>query len=215
MESCLTRHSRQSLVEISLTALLHFSQIEYTIPVTIYSPLNQKKESPHHHMSDFPFPLGTFRAFDAPLYIPIPMIKNMNHFFKKNLQCQQKFSLLYKKEASDYQASYNRRHPQHPIWRHMLYTRTFYVFWQGGLYVIRIPIVRFLFAGTSKTFSFYGSLFCAFSHYARPFIHLAISDSDNPDSPVSLTVLPRTLKRWAALPAGAFPPRSPAPDISA
>ena len=126
----------------------------------------------------------------------IYIIMKYNTFFKYNLQFQDKISLNYAQEAIVYQTRYNTAHPQHRIWRHLLYQRTFYFFQNGKLLSVRVELVRFRYAGTNRTFTFYGTLFCAYSHFAAEFIRRAVSESHIDDSPISLSVSLETLRYW-------------------
>lgn len=138
---------------------------------------------------------------------------NCSDFFKQNFQFQEKFSSEYHDQARKFQLRYNQHHPGAPIWRHGLYTRTFFFYRNGCPFSVVIQIVRFIYAGTSQTFTFYGSLFSAFSHFSREFIQQAVYEKNSLDSFPALSVSSETLEIWAGLPDFRFPPRVPAPDI--
>lgn len=133
-------------------------------------------------------------------------------FFKYDLDVQNKFSSLYAREAVIYQSKYNRKHPDRHIWRHLLYRRTFYFFLNGRYISAQIEIVRFRHAGTNRTFTFYGTLFCPYSHFSSDFIKQAVSGSKQPDNPAALTVSVDTLKCWKTwlLNGRGFSPEIPA-----
>lgn len=138
---------------------------------------------------------------------------NCPDFFKQNFQFQEKISSDYLDQVLKFQSRYNQRHQGSPIWRHGLYTRTFFFYSNGRSLSVEIQIVRFIYAGTNLTFTFYGSLFSAFSHFSREFIRQAVHEKNSPDSFPALTVSSETLEIWANLPDFRFPPRNPAPDI--
>jgi len=117
-------------------------------------------------------------------------------FFKYNFHFQNNLSSCYAQQAHAYQLKYNRKHPGQRIWRHMLYKRTFYFFLNGRYISIEIEIVRFRYAGTNTTFTFYGTLFCAYSHFSAQFIKHAVFSSDELFSPSALTVSVKTLNSW-------------------
>lgn len=125
----------------------------------------------------------------------------MNHqdFFKQNFAFQKKIILKYKYEAQDFQQQYNLAHPQRRIWKHRYGLRTFYFFVQGSLIYVRVKILRFRFAGTNRTFTFYGSLFCAFSRFSRDFMAQAVAQAGFLFSALSTLLSPKTLSRWASL----------------
>jgi len=91
-------------------------------------------------------------------------MKNKELFMHNN-HFQYNISSCYAQQVAAYQADYNRKNPDHRIWRHMLYKRTFF-FFSGGRYIsVEIEIVRFRFAGTNNTFTYYGTLFCAYTFF--------------------------------------------------
>lgn len=143
------------------------------------------------------------------------MIKNCPVFFKQNFQFQQNILSEYNKQVLDYQFRYNLCHPISHIWRHNLYKRTFFFYKNGCSFSIQISVVRFIYAGTNRTFTFYGSLFSAFSHFSREFIQQAVQEKNIRDSFPALTVSAETLRTWCSLPDFRFPPRSPAPSLPA
>lgn len=138
---------------------------------------------------------------------------NCPDFFKQNFQFQKKFSSEYHSQVKKFQNRYNHLHPDSHIWKHGLYTRTFFFYRNGLSFSVEIQIVRFVYAGTNKTFTFYGTLFSAFSHFSREFIRQAVREKNSPDSFPALTVSIETLAAWEALSDFRFPPRIPAPDI--
>lgn len=111
-----------------------------------------------------------------------------------------KISALYDKEARSFQAAYNKRHPGRHIWRHILYTRTLYFFRDREHISVCVEIVRFRFAGSSRTFTFYGSLFASFSRFSAEFIRQAVSERDSPCGMASSVVHPSTIRRWGMAP---------------
>lgn len=120
-------------------------------------------------------------------------------FFKQNFIFQKKIILKYKEEARDFQQQYNLAHPEHRIWKHRYGLRTFYFFVQGSLIYVQVQILRFRFAGTNRTFTFYGSLFCAFSRFSRNFMAQAVAQADLLFSELSTLLSPKTLSRWESL----------------
>lgn len=131
-------------------------------------------------------------ATSHPIYI---LMKN-SAFFKQNISFQQKISSSYDSQALRYQFQHNQRHPDRRIWRHLLYRRTFYFLHNGCYLSVQIEIVRFRYAGTNSTFTFYGNLFLAFSRFSSGFVHQAISEADTLDGPASIVVSRETLRRW-------------------
>lgn len=122
-----------------------------------------------------------------------------NAFFKQNFSFSKKISSLYEQEARSFQFRHNSSSSSAPVWRHMLYPRTFYFYRNGCVFSVRVKIIRFRFAGTNRTFTFYGSLFRSFSRFSQEFTRLACAEKDDPFSPVSTLVSTETLTRWAAL----------------
>ncbi len=143
------------------------------------------------------------------------MIKNYFNFFKQNFQLQQKIASEYEHQVRNFQLRYNDRHPKSHIWRHMLYTRIFFFYHDGVAFSVEIRLVRFIYAGTSHTFTFYGSLFCAFTHFSTSFIRQAVAEKEVPDSFPALTVPEIVLNVWAGLPPSGFSPRVPTPPLTA
>lgn len=123
------------------------------------------------------------------------IMKN-NNFFKHNPKFQDNLSSRYEREATVYQSGYNRKHPGKHIWRHMLYKRTFYFYLDGMHISVEVEIVRFRHARTNNTFTFHGTLFCAYSHFSAGFIKQAVSSSGDPLSPSALAVSVKTLNCW-------------------
>ncbi len=140
------------------------------------------------------------------------MIKHHIEFCKKNFQFQQTIQKQYDKEAKNFQYEHNRRHPGRHIWRHVLYTRTYFFYVNGIQLSVEVTIVRFIYAGTGSTFTFYGSLFSAFTAYSLGFIQTAVSEMDDRLSAAALAVSAETLKSWASLPPGGFTPRRKCPE---
>lgn len=127
------------------------------------------------------------------------MINKYNDFFKHNLHFQKIISASYDREARRFQKTYNSQHPLCHIWRHILYARTFF-FCRGGIcFSVRVELLRFLYAGTSRTFTFYGSLFLAFSSFSKEFIRSASSPCPSIPDEVMLLIPACTLARWARL----------------
>ena len=123
-------------------------------------------------------------------------IMKHDDFFKHNSHFQNKISSSYSKQATVYQSEHNQKHPQQRIWRHMLYKRTFYFSLNGRNVSVEVEIVRFRYVGTNSTFTFYGSLFCAYSHFSVEFIKEAVSSSGELLSQSALTVSIKTLNCW-------------------
>ena len=112
-------------------------------------------------------------------------------------QLQDEIQARYNRLARSYQYKHNTSHPDGRIWRHMLCTRTFTFFRSGTAVEITVEIVRFIFAGTHHTFTFYAGLFLPFSRYAAEFVRSAIS---LPESGAALCVSRETICRWKRLP---------------
>ena len=72
----------------------------------------------------------------------------------------------YDAEAKRYQIDYNRKNPSHRIWRHILARRKITTLYESEDITIEIIVVRFVFAHTSQTFTFYGTLLLRRTHYA-------------------------------------------------
>lgn len=123
---------------------------------------------------------------------------NYKDFFKHNFSFQQKILSCYDQEARNFQLQHNASHREHRIWRHMLYKRTFYFFRNGIHFSVEVEIVRFRFAGTNRTFTFYGSLFCSFSHFSKEFISKAVAENTDPFSSVAGLVSTQTILHWAS-----------------
>lgn len=125
----------------------------------------------------------------------------MNHheLFKHNLSFQKKIILQYIEEAENFQCQHNLTHPDQRIWKHRYDLRTFYFFDHGSFLYAQVRILRFRFAGTNRTFTFYGSLFCAFSHFAKTFMSQAVAQADVLLGELSTLVSIQTLSRWASL----------------
>jgi len=119
-----------------------------------------------------------------------------NNFFKHDFEFQKNISLHYDRKAMAFQSEYNRKHPGKRIWRHLLYKRTFYFYLHRRYISVEVEIVRFRYAKTNNTFTFYGSLFCAYSHFSAGFIKQAVSSSDDLLSPSALAVSVKTLNGW-------------------
>lgn len=134
-----------------------------------------------------------------PYGLPFYRIMNHNEFFKQNFLFQRNFHIQYEKEARSFQSHYNSVHPSHRIWRHQLYLRTFFFYRNGISFSIQVRVVRFIFAGTGKTFTFYGSLFSAFSRFSKELISQVVSDHTAPFSTTSSLVSSETAAHWKAL----------------
>lgn len=115
-------------------------------------------------------------------------------FFSKTLQNE--ISASYDEQARRFQKNYNTMHPDAHIWRHILYERTFIFYRNGQVLSVRVEIVRFIFAGTNKTFTYLGNLFRAFSCFPWEFLNAVVHD---PESSVALEICAETLIRWKKL----------------
>ncbi len=131
------------------------------------------------------------------------MIMKNKDFFKPFLDFQLHISERYEQEARDFQRKYNASHPDCHIWRHMLYTRTFYFYHEGQYISVRIEVLRFRYAHTFRTFTFYGSLLCPFSHFSTSFIRQAVAEADLLFSQTASLVSTDTLRRWTLSMPGA------------
>lgn len=106
---------------------------------------------------------------------------------------QSEISSRYHREAVRFQHLHNSTRPGNRIWRHMLYERVFHFLRGGVLLTIRVEMVRFIYVGSRRTFTFYGSLFLPRIRYARESILAAVSSSGSQ----SLSFLTRdVLRRW-------------------
>ncbi|MGN0398785.1 MAG: hypothetical protein ACI4EO_01540 [Blautia sp.] len=141
------------------------------------------------------FPHNTEKPYGLPSY----RIMNHNEFFKQNFLFQRNFHIQYEKEARSFQSHYNSVHPSHRIWRHQLYLRTFFFYRNGFSFSIQVRVVRFIFAGTGKTFTFYGSLFSAFSRFSKELISQIVSDHTDPFCTAASLVSSETAAHWKAL----------------
>lgn len=154
-----------------------------------------KKERPTNQpVSVFPSPTGI--CCMTQLTSHIYSIMKHDIFFKYNSKFQKIVSSCYARQANAYQTKFNRMHPEKRIWRHMLYQRTFYFSLNGRHICVAVELVRFRYVGTNATFTFYGTLFCAYSHFSTEFIKQAVSSSDELLSPSALTVSINTLNIW-------------------
>lgn len=122
----------------------------------------------------------------------------LRELFKQNFSFQSEIASLYEREAKAFQFRHNLSHPESLIWRHLLYRRTFFFFRNGSSFSVQVELVRFRFAGTNRTFTFYGSLFCAFSHFSKELISQAAAQKDDPFSPAATLVSRETLSRWVS-----------------
>lgn len=121
-----------------------------------------------------------------------------SEFFKQNFSFQEQISSSYSRQALNFQFKHNQKHPDKRIWRHLLYRRTFYFFRNGEYFSVQVELVRFRYAGTNCTFTFYGNLFLAFSRFSSSFVHQAVSESDSIDGLAAPVVSRDTLKQWLA-----------------
>ena len=62
----------------------------------------------------------------------------------------------YDAEVSQFQHSYNEKHPLQHIWRHIIAKRRITVLYESEDVSVVIQVVRFVYAHTSQTFTFYG-----------------------------------------------------------
>ena len=62
----------------------------------------------------------------------------------------------YDAEVSQFQHSYNEKHPLQHIWRHIISKRRITVLYESEDVSVVIQVVRFVYARTSQTFTFYG-----------------------------------------------------------
>lgn len=158
----------------------------------------KKKERPTRwQRTAFPLSPGKIRTVSTDWYSLHSMIMKNKDFFKPFLDFQQHICALYEQEARNFQLRYNASHPDCHIWRHMLYQRTFY-FYSGGHHIcVCIEILRFRYAHTFRTFTFYGSLLCPFSHFSADFIRQAVAEAGLLFSQTASLVTTDTLRRWA------------------
>lgn len=156
-------------------------------------PIKKERPSPCP-VPVFPSPSGIFCMMQQ-TSLRYSIMKHDN-FFKYDSGFQKNISSCYARQAAAYQSKHNQKNPGQRIWRHMLYRRTFYFYLNGRHISVRIEIIRFRYAGTNTTFTFYGTLFCACSHFSAEFIKQAVSSSDELLSPSALTVSVKTLNCW-------------------
>lgn len=121
-----------------------------------------------------------------------------SEFFKQNFLFQEKISSSYNQQALRFQFRHNQKHPDRRIWRHLIYRRTFYFFRNGEYFSVQIELVRFRYAGTNRTFTFYGDLFLPFSRFSSCFVRQAVSETGCIDGPAASVVSPETLRQWQA-----------------
>ena len=127
---------------------------------------------------------------------PTYILMKHSEFFKQNFSFQEKISSSYTKQTLRYQYLHNQSHPHRRIWRHLIYRRTFYFLHCGQYISGQVEIVRFRYAGTNCTFTFYGDLFLAFSRFSSQFVRLAVSEADSIRGLASSVVSQDTLKHW-------------------
>ena len=108
---------------------------------------------------------------------------------KEEADLTKQFQSQYDKECRAYQTNYNRTHPGAHIWRHLIYTRTIHFLRQGSDVTCLIRIVRFIIAGTNKSFTFYGSFILPRTHYSLPMLWAWIRQT-----PPLLS--PTVIRRW-------------------
>lgn len=89
---------------------------------------------------------------------------------------QSEIPSLYYRESLRFQETHNAKETAHRIWRHGLYHRVFRFFLHGCLVCVEVSLVRFLYAGTNRSFTYYGSLFLPYTSFARDLILSALSD---------------------------------------
>ena len=115
-----------------------------------------------------------------------------NPFF----QFRQHISDEYDRQARAFQKEYNLSHPDQHLWRHILYKRTFRFFKNGQAIPVDLEIVRFIYAGTNSTFTFYGSLFLPFFRFPITFMEQAVC---SPSGTAAMEVSADTVSRWGNL----------------
>lgn len=115
-----------------------------------------------------------------------------NPFF----QFRQYISDEYDRQARAFQKEYNSSHPDGHLWRHILYKRTFRFFKDGQVISVELEIVRFIYAGTNSTFTFYSSFFLPFSRFSIGFMKQAILF---PSGAAAMDVSADTVSRWGRL----------------
>lgn len=108
---------------------------------------------------------------------------------KEEADLTRQFQSQYDKECQAYQMTYNQRHPGAHIWRHLIYSRTIHFLRNGADITCVIRIVRFIFAGTNSSFTFYGSLILPRTHFSFPMLRDWIRQT-----PPLLS--PTVIRRW-------------------
>ncbi len=183
-----------------LNLLLHFPFWSYSciLPLEQHAPAECKKRKGPHADNERPSLClqgkpELFSQPDTPCY---PMIMKNKDFFKPFLDFQLHISARYEQEARDFQLKYNASHPDCHIWRHMLYRRTFDFYHEGQHLSACIEVLRFRYAHTFRTFTFYGSLLCPFSHFSAGFIRQAIAEAGLLLSQTASLVSADTIRRW-------------------
>lgn len=112
----------------------------------------------------------------------------------------------YSREVASFQQNYNSRHARH-IWRHALYKRQILCLLNEDDVSVTIRIVRFLIAGTSETFTFYGSILLPRTAFSFPILAEWIHRK-----PAILS--PHIVHRWADIVSrGEDPSRISRPDL--
>ena len=102
-------------------------------------------------------------------------------------------SEIYDREDRQFQQKYNHEHPGRHIWRHILHKRVFFFFTDKKWISVEVEIVRFIYAGTNKTMTFYGSMFLAYSSFSKQLQKCAV---DAPKSICARTVCYRKIRKW-------------------
>lgn len=99
---------------------------------------------------------------------------------------------LYYRESLRFQEAHNASGSAQRIWRHGLYRRVFRFFLHGSLVCVEVELVRFLYAGTNRSFTYYGSLFLPYTSFAKELISSALSDG----AEEAFLVSSDTIRRW-------------------
>lgn len=186
-------------VEISLTLFSLFPHSFFLRCILFLLPLDNKKE-PHPRKGRlFPHPLHLSSPVShlyRHLWCTYIIMKNKDFFNPHFYDQLQDISSDYDKQARTFQKEYNFKHPGMHIWRHILYRKTFRFFLSGQMISVDVEIVRFIYAGTNRTFTFYGSFFLPFFHFTKEFMCQAVR---SPDTLPALEVSAETIRRWARL----------------
>lgn len=76
----------------------------------------------------------------------------------------------YNQQVLEFQFKHNLMNPSQKIWRHILCRRAISFLINGNEVAVIITVVRFVYARSTTTFTFYGSLLLPRTHYSFPLL---------------------------------------------